>query len=248
MPTPFQRVVEALNPQRRPGEMPLFRAGFILDPLTPDLGNEWTITSTEVEISAAKFDLYYGIKRAEMVGKALTDRGVPASRISLRSCGSGYPLVRTIIDATPNPGAAKMNRRIEISFAALGEKLPIDIRVQRPEVSALMAAKSAVFFDDINKGIAYKVEVATTRQILTTDALSMFNDLMIESQPGSGSYRYTAGFFRQYDQAVQLKKELQGQDFAEASIVAYIDGIRISKADAVGLLKKYPDLASYIKG
>ena len=54
---PFERVVEALNPQRRPGEMPLFRAGFILDPLTPDLGNEWTITSTEVEISAAKFDL-----------------------------------------------------------------------------------------------------------------------------------------------------------------------------------------------
>lgn len=206
------------------------------------------VTCHTDETSAAKFDLYYGIKRAEMVGKALTDRGVPASRISLRSCGSGYPLVRTIIDATPNPGAAKMNRRIEISFAALGEKLPIDIRVQRPEVSALMAAKSAVFFDDINKGIAYKVEVATTRQILTTDALSMFNDLMIESQPGSGSYRYTAGFFRQYDQAVQLKKELQGQDFAEASIVAYIDGIRISKADAVGLLKKYPDLASYIKG
>lgn len=206
------------------------------------------VTCHTDETSAAKFDLYYGIKRAELVGKALTDRGIPANRVLLRSCGPNYPLVRTIIDATPNPAAAKMNRRVEIGFATLGEKLPIDIRVQRPEVSELMAANGIKTLDENSKGVSFKVEIATTRQILTNDALAMFNDLMIESQPGSGSYRYTAGLFKQHDQAVQLKKELQSQGFAEAAIVAYVDGIRISRADAVGLLKKYPDLAAYIKG
>ncbi|GAB4490717.1 MAG: hypothetical protein OHK0019_09900 [Saprospiraceae bacterium] len=200
------------------------------------------------ETGTAKFDLYYGIKRAELVGKALTDRGVPAGRILLYSCGPNYPLVRTIVDATPNPAAAAMNRRVEISMAALGEKLPVEITVQRPEVSELMAAPGAKFFDENVKGVSFRVEIATTRQILTNDVLSMFSDVMIESQPGTGSYRYTAGLLKQHEQAVQLKKDLQKQGFAEATVVAYIDGIRISKAEAVGLLKKYPDLAPYIRG
>jgi outer membrane protein OmpA-like peptidoglycan-associated protein/tetratricopeptide (TPR) repeat protein len=200
------------------------------------------------ETGAAKFDLYYGIKRAELVGKTLTERGVPAGRVLLYSCGPNYPLARTIVDATPNPAAAALNRRIEISFAAVGEKLPMEITVQRPEVSELMAAPGAKFFDENSKGVSFRVEIATTRQILTNDALAMFSDLMIESQPGTGSYRYTAGLFKQHDKAVQLKKDLQKQGFAEATVVAFIDGVRISKAEAVGLLKKYPDLAAYIKG
>lgn len=206
------------------------------------------VTCHTDETGAAKFDLYYGIKRAEIAGKALTDRGIPAERVILRSCGPNYPLVRTIIDATPNPAAAKMNRRIEFSLATSGEKLPLDVQIQRPEISELMAAKGATAFDEFSKGLVYRVELATTRQILTNDALGMFNDLMIESRPGSGSYRYSSGLFRQFDQAQQLKKELQGQGFAEAAVAAFIEGIRISKADAVGLLKKYPDLAAYIKG
>jgi len=54
---PFERVVEACNPERRPGETPLFRVGFILDPKAPDLGVDWAMTSLDVELDAAKFDL-----------------------------------------------------------------------------------------------------------------------------------------------------------------------------------------------
>jgi outer membrane protein OmpA-like peptidoglycan-associated protein/tetratricopeptide (TPR) repeat protein len=206
------------------------------------------VTCHTDETGAAKFDLYYGIKRAELVGKALIERGVAASRVVLLSCGPNYPLVRTIIEATPNPQAAKMNRRIEISLATLGEKLPVEVTVPRPEVSDLMAAPGAKFFDENTKGLFFRVEVATTRQILTNDALAMFSDLMIESQPATGSYRYSAGLLKQHDKAVQLKKDLQKQGFEEATVVAYIDGIRVSKAEAVGLLKKYPDLAAYVRG
>ncbi len=54
---PFERVVEACNPVRLPGETPLFRVGFILDPKSADLGVDWAMTSLEVELDAAKFDL-----------------------------------------------------------------------------------------------------------------------------------------------------------------------------------------------
>ena len=200
------------------------------------------------ETGPSKFDLYYGIKRAEIVGKALTDRGISAARIVLRSAGPEYPLAKNVLDAAPNPLGARMNRRVEVVFVLPAEPLPFDFRLERPAVSALMATSGMKYFDAQSTGLSYRVDVATTRQILTNDVLSMFGDMLIESQPGSGAYRYTAGWFTQYDKAVQLRKDLQLQGFSEASIVAYLNGIRISKAEAVGLLKKFPDLTAYIRG
>jgi outer membrane protein OmpA-like peptidoglycan-associated protein/tetratricopeptide (TPR) repeat protein len=195
-----------------------------------------------------KFDLYNGIKRAEIVGKTLAERGVPPARILLRSVGSSYPLARAFVEGAPNPAAPQLNRRIELTLTAL-EPIPLlDLRVERPVVSELMAVPGARRLDEATTGLFYKVEAATTRQILTNDALAMFGDLMIETQPGAGSYRYTAGLFRQFGEAAQLRKDLQNQGFVEAVVVAYINGVRVSRAEAVGLLKKYPDLAAYIRG
>ena len=206
------------------------------------------VTAHTDETGPAKFDLYYGIKRAEAVGKALIDRGVPGSRVVLRSVGSGYPMARNVLDAAPNLIGQKMNRRVEIALATPADPLPIEVLVQRPPVSELMASGAFHAFEEATRGLFYKVEMATTRQILNNDAQGMFGDLMIESQPGTGAYQYTAGLFRQHSQAAQLRKELQQQGFADATVVAYLSGIRISKAEAVGWLKKWPDLAGYIKG
>lgn len=200
------------------------------------------------ETGPAKFDLYYGIKRAEMIGKALTDKGVPVSRVQLLSCGPNYPVARNILNTSPNPTGQKLNRRIEIKPGTTAEKLPVEVQIQRPAVSELMTAFGARYYEENTGGLTYRVEVVQTRQIMTSDALSMFSDILIESRPGSGDYQYTAGLLKQFDKAVQLRAELRKQGFADATVVAYIDGVRISKAEAVGLLKKYPDLALYIKG
>ena len=200
------------------------------------------------ETGPSKFDLYYGIKRAEIIGKALVDRGVTGSRIVLRSVGSAFPIARNVLDATPNPIGAHLNRRVEFGFALPADPLPFTFQAERPAVSELMAVSGIQYLDGYNSGLSYRVEVATTRQILASDVLSMFADMMIESQPGSGVYKYTAGMFKQYDKAVQLRKDLVQQGFADATIVAFLNGIRISKAEAVGMLKKFPDLTAYIRG
>jgi outer membrane protein OmpA-like peptidoglycan-associated protein len=200
------------------------------------------------ETGQSKFDLYYGIKRAEPVGKALAERGVPAGKILLRSCGPNYPIARNVIDAAPNPEGQRLNRRIEITLVSAGNPLPIEVVVARPQVSELMATGNLARLDDLTKGLSYKVEVASVRQLLNNDALSMFSDILIESQPGSGLYRYTAGYFKQFNQASKLRQELQKQGFEEAGVVAYLNGVRISKAEAVSLVKKHPDLAAFVKG
>jgi hypothetical protein len=181
------------------------------------------------------------------VGKALAERGVLATKILLRSVGANYPIAREVLDAGPNPAAPGLNRRIELRLTAV-EPLPLQFRVEQPFVSEIMAAPGVQRMEEATAGLTYKVEAAATRQILTNDALAMFGDLMIETQPAAGTYRYTAGSFKQHNAAVLLRKDLQNQGFGEATIIAYINGIRISKAEAVALLKKYPDLAGYVRG
>jgi len=194
-----------------------------------------------------KFDLYNGIKRAEIVGKALTELGVPASKIMLQSVGTGYPLALSVLEASPNPSAPGLNRRIEVSVTAL-EPLPIQVTIERPFVSELMKAPGATRWDESVTGLSYRVEAATSRQILTNDAIAMFSDLMIESQPGTGAYQYMVGMFKTYKEAALTLKEVQEQGFRAAAIVAYVNGRRVTKAEAVSLLKKFPDLASFVRG
>lgn len=206
----------------------------------------WVTVHTDAS-GQLKFDLYNGIKRAEILGKSLLERGIPANRIQLRSVGPAYPIAREVLDAAPNPAAPGLNRRVEISLTSI-EPLPFKYRVERSFVSELMAASGAARLDETATGLSYKVDVATTRQIMTNDAIAMFGDLMIETRPGTGAYQYTAGLFKRFAEAAQMRKELQAQGFAEAAVVAYLNGIRISKAEAIALMKKYPDLAGYVKG
>lgn len=205
------------------------------------------ITVHTDETGPAKFDLYYGIKRAELIGNALTDRGVPSRRIALKSFGSAYPVARNVINTQPNPVGQSLNRRIVIGLTSIYEPLPLTIKQEEKIVPEAMAILGGVSAAERFEGLSFRVEAVTARQILTNDALGMFNDLMIESQPGSGLYRYSAGWFRSFADAAALRRELQGQGFNDASVAAYIDGVRISRAEAVGLLKKYPDLAAFIR-
>lgn len=212
----------------------------------PDASVHVTVHTDET--GAAKFDLYNGIKRAEIVGKALMERGVPSARMLLKSVGPYYPIARNATDAGPSPEGQRLNRRVEISLNNLAGDLPLQTLVERPQVSAGMALNGAARFDQWAAGLSYKVEVAVTRQLFNNDALSMFGDGMIESQPGAGAYRYTAGYFQQFNEAARLRKNLQAQGFNEAVVIAYLNGIRLPKAEAVGLLKKWPDLAFFIRG
>ncbi len=208
---------------------------------------EVLVTVHTDETGPAKFDLYYGIKRAEIVGKALMDRGVAARRVSLKSFGSAYPVARNVLDTRPNPAGQALNRRIAVTFATVEAPLPLELSLTYRPVPEPMAIPSGTAPEARFGGLAYRVEAVTARQILTNDVLGMFNDLMIESQPGSGAYRYSVGWFRTFDDAVALRRELQNQGFDNATIAAYLNGIRVSRAEAVGLLKKYPDLAPFIK-
>ena len=206
------------------------------------------ITVNTDETGPMKFDLYAGIKRGDMVGKALVSGGVSPDRILLRSAGPGYPIARNFINGTDNAAGRTLNRRIEIVPITLSGELPMVFKLERPVVSELMLAAGTQRLDEQSQGLIYRVELTTVRQVLTSDALGLFSDVLIESNQGSGEYRYLTGAERTMAAINTLKKDAVSNGFSSASVVAYINGLRLSRAEAVGLVKKYPDLAGYIRG
>lgn len=197
---------------------------------------------------AAKFDLYQGIKRAEIVAKGLIERGVPARRITLQSFGSAYPVaLNALPDGRPAPEGQQLNRRIEIGLASIGEPLPLRLTLQpRPTPPGLEAYGGALLAER-STGLTFRVEMLAARQVVTDDALGMFSDLLIESEAESGSYRYCAGWVRTYAEAVALQREIKAAGFPDPIIWAYVDGMRLSRSEAASLVKQYPGLTPYVR-
>jgi outer membrane protein OmpA-like peptidoglycan-associated protein len=194
-----------------------------------------------------KFDLYYGIKKAEILGEVLIKAGIPAERVVLRSSGSYFPASRTVVGAEPYPAGAALNRRAELRVAAPGESLPGSVRLERRAAPEAVRTGRERSYDEWTTGLSYGVSFVTTRQVLQSDALDALDVVQIESVPGSGMYNYYAGYTKTYTEAVRLAEELRRAGFTDAVVVAMVDGVRIGKPEAVRLIKKFPELAGYVR-
>jgi len=193
------------------------------------------------------FDLYYGIKKSEILADALVKAGVPAARLFLRSAGPYFPASRTVVGAEPYPAGAVFNRRVELRIVAPGETLPGSVLLERRPTPEAVTSGREREFDAWMSGLAYGVRFAETRQILESSALDLLDIVQIESVPGAGAYAYLAGWKKTYAEAARLADELRRAGFTDAKVAPILDGIPIGKAEAVRFVKKYPDLAGYIR-
>ncbi len=195
-----------------------------------------------------KFDLYQGIKRAEKVAAALRERGVSPRRIVLQSFGAAYPVaLNALPDGRPSPEGQQLNRRVEVLLFNILEEPPFRTSLEQRPFPPALEAFGATALAERMAGLTFRVEMVTARQIVTDDALSMFGDLLIESEAESGSYRYCAGLFRTHAEALALQREARAAGFADATVWAYIDGLRLSRAEAAELVRRYPALAPYVR-
>ena len=56
-----------------------------------------------------------------------------------------------------------------------------------------------------------------------------------------------AGCVTKFAEALALKKDLAATGFPDTKICAYVNNRPVTKAEAVSLMKKYPELLGYVK-
>jgi outer membrane protein OmpA-like peptidoglycan-associated protein/tetratricopeptide (TPR) repeat protein len=193
-----------------------------------------------------EFDLYLSVKRIEKIADYLIKNGVSQTSIILQGCGAAYPIAMNTMDGKANISGQKLNRRVELKLSKL-EKLPITIKEDRPIVSEFMVAQEAQQFEDITKGLSYRVQVAAIKQMYTGEITKLYPDVLIERFPEKALYQYTIGIFKNYTGAEQLKKELDTKGVQNATIVPYINGFRINEEEFKSFSGLYIDLQTYMK-
>lgn len=202
------------------------------------------LVNTDANVSP-EIELYFGIKRGEIFRNYMVSKGIEPSRIVVQSVGSLYPIAKNMINGKASISGQNLNRRIEISVNNI-DSLPIKITFKQPFVSELLKADDNDRYKNLIKGLAYRVQFITLRQMYSGDIMALNSDLMIESQDEVSGYRYMAGLFKTYSEAKAFRETLINHGLKDAFIVPYIDNQRFSKTNIPeSLFNTYPDLRKY---
>ncbi|MEO1626124.1 MAG: OmpA family protein [Bacteroidota bacterium] len=192
-----------------------------------------------------QFELFFSIKRAEKVADYLVRSGIAASRIHLKGLGTSYPVAKTETEAGPNQQGSRFNRRVDFSFFYT-EGLPLRINIRMPDVS-LFGDQRGFYYKRAIEGLSYKVQIAALEQRYNSDVFSAYPDPMIERNNAKSLYQYTLGLYKTFSSAGQLKDELVRQGLDDAYVVPYLNGLRVSKENARGMVADFPDLLNYLR-
>ena len=203
------------------------------------------LSSNTDQSGPAKFDLYFTIKRAEMAAEYLENNGVNPASIIVKGLGSNYPIAKNETESGPSVVGQKFNRRIDIQIYN-SANLPIRVVNKEPVVPASLKTDQGALYKRAQKGLSYKVQIASIKQRYNSPIIMTYPDRMVESNQKSDFYQYTIGLYQTYFSAEQLKEELVRQGIIDAFVVPYINGVKASRDDSKIYSAAYPDLLNFL--
>ncbi|MEZ4909923.1 MAG: OmpA family protein [Saprospiraceae bacterium] len=190
-------------------------------------------------------DIYFSAKRAEKVADFLTSKGINSSRIILQGCGSNYPIAQLEINGIRSSLAEKNNRRIDV-YLIDNEQFNLHTSQDLPIVAEHVRDSLWDIFSEDNKGLTFRVQLAKVGQMLKSELISKYKDIIIEKYANSETYTYTSGNFVTWNEALIRRNELLREKVFDAEIIPYFKGVRIEKEDMPKLVEVYPELQKYI--
>jgi len=207
----------------------------------------------EVELTAhtddsglAANNLFFTLKRGQVVSKYLMDKGVSPNQIVVKGCGSNYPqALNKMSNGTVNPQGKTLNRRVAIQVFNT-ESTPIRVEEASPTINPAFKSGEMDVYRGVIQGLSYKVQVKRTRQRFEDSALLKHRHTMIENYASSAHLLYTTGLKKRFSQAERLRLQLVQEGFEEAIVVPYMNGKRLAKEDMEKYAETYDDLRYYI--
>jgi outer membrane protein OmpA-like peptidoglycan-associated protein len=191
------------------------------------------------------FNLFFSVKEVEKAASYLEQKGIQRNRILLKGYGSSFPLARNPTGATIGV-ATKLNHRLEIGLHN-EENEPVITNIEKIPVPDNILDPVGARFNEMRHGLYYSVQIASISQMLQNSNMEVVEEMFVDIDNAQGYYKYMAGMLPSFSLAEKKLAEMQNLGFGDAFIVAYIDGIRISKSDMAALSSTYPDLLLYLE-
>ncbi len=203
------------------------------------------LTGHSVVEGMREFDLYFSIKRAEKAAQYLADNGIDKARIKVRGLGSNFPHTKQSTTGT-NRLAEKNNRRIDVAFIKVPSNR-LNIINEMPDVSDALKDGSSDQYYDALRGLAYKIEVAKTKQMYKGDVIRQYESGVVEKEYIDTDYTYTIGIFNEYRDAKTMKSMLLRSGIIDAKVIPYMNDVQLNKERVKVLKDVYPDLGEFLK-
>ena len=202
------------------------------------------LVSHSEETTTLDLDAFLSVKRAEKVSDYLVKNGCKASQISVMGCGSSFTLAQNNTDGNPNKIGQKFNRRVDLFFQNY-QKLPVKLEFDEQIIPDYMQSGEYFRFKNIYKGLSYRVQIASMKQLYQGEILKKYPDVTIEKALGNDNYDFSIGIFASFENANNLQKDLLKQGIATAIVVPYVSGFNIAE-NAKNLVNQYPDLQNFV--
>ncbi|MEM7104281.1 MAG: OmpA family protein [Bacteroidota bacterium] len=208
---------------------------------------------TKLELTAhtdnsgfASNNLYFSLRRAELLADYLADNGVNPTQIEIKAVGSNYPQAKdTNEDGSENVVAQNLNRRIEANFHNLSGT-PVIIKYSSPLISNLLSTSEATNYKSAISGLSYKVQVAAVKTRFTDPVVGRFQDATIEATPASDHKRYMLGLASTFVEIERIRQILISEGYADVFVVPYVNGQRLDKEGAIEYAAEYADLNRFL--
>ena len=155
-------------------------------------------------------------------------------------------LTQSIIKRVAIDYQKKNNRRIDVSFI----KVPanrLTIITEMPAVIDAMKDGSSDEYYNTLKGLAYKIEVAKTKQMYKGDVIRQYESGVVEKEMTDTDYTYSVGVYDVYYDAKQLKSTLLRNGINNAKVIPYMNDVQLNRGQVEVLKDVYPDLAEYLR-
>lgn len=190
-------------------------------------------------------DEYFTVKTGETVARYLISKGLPAHQIKVRGLGARYLKFKSTNEQGPIPGAIRNNRRVDLLVAGQ-EGLPVQFESATPVSQAFDLTSGGKKLEELNKGLSYRIKLAEVKQRYNSNIFAEYEDMSIDFDPKTNVFTYTVGWYKKFDQAWTAFNALKAKGGNSTEILPYINGVSITREQAILLVDKYTELAVYL--
>ena len=202
--------------------------------------NAEVVIESDVETGVHKaLDLFYAMKRGEILASFLADYGIEPDRYSIISKGSYVPRFKQELGNSGN----KYNEFVRVSILSKSNKLTV--------ISSLPLLDDALIDDRFRQveeeesWLYFSLKFHESAQAMRTPMFQEDDDFFLVNDGGS-SYKYYKGRYQKLSEAQKALVELFRENFSEVEIQLFNSKQRVNRSELVGLAAENEEVAAYL--